>query len=85
MVPDEPYAVYFVSANKHATVYHRYVGQLIAYCPKYLKYAFFPFFANFRKYAKFLARSILNLANRYKKLFRMDDAKTISSLGDNNN
>ena len=27
----EPRAVHFVSANKHPTVYHRYVGQLIQY------------------------------------------------------
>ena len=63
----EPYPIHFVSANKHPTVYHRYVGKLIPYnvLHKYLRYAFVSYSCKFPKYAKFLARSILFIYLNY--------------------
>ena len=58
----EPYAVHFVSANKHATVYHRYAGQV----HKISQIRISLIFVNFRKYAKFLARSKKSVSKSLK-------------------
>ena len=57
----EPFAAHFASANKHATVLSlicRTTYTILHKISQIDRYAFFLIFANFRKYAKFLARSI---------------------------
>ena len=64
----EPYAVHFVSANKHATVLSRICRTTYTILHKISQIVrFFLIFANFRKYAKFLARSIVS-SFFYKKI-----------------
>ena len=54
----EPYAVHFVSANKHATVISQVCRTTYTILYKISQMRIFLTFANFRKYAKFLASSI---------------------------
>ena len=54
----EPYAVHFVSANKHDTVISQICRTSYTILHKYPRYAYFLICANFRKYAELLARSI---------------------------
>ena len=57
----EPYAVHFVSANKHTTVLSQIQRTSYTILHKISQIRIFLDFANFRKYAKFLARSIYNI------------------------
>ena len=63
-VPQEkrqPYTVHFVSANKHATVLSQICITSYTILHKISQMRIFSYFSNFRKYAKFLARSIYAL------------------------